>query len=105
MIINEKNNRIFCIKGKMFYIGCHVFCMCGYYRGLYGTVIEYRTGEDKDTDNEYDDIYVCFERPQSPDDIKIIEDRFSKLYCRKMTIDEIALDEVIMDPEELISFL
>jgi len=66
------------------------------YSGLVGVVV------DKETDNEGKDIYVSFETPYDKEKIKILEERFSKLYRQPMTIDNIALDLVIMSKDELI---
>ena len=69
------------------------------YQGLLGSIIEIRDGEDKETENETPDIYCSFDDPVLPYDIAELEKRFSELYQRKKTIEDIALDEVIMAPE------
>ena len=56
---------------------------------------------DKETDNEGKDIYVSFETPDDKEKIKIIEERFSKLYRQPMTIDNITLDLVIMSKYDI----
>lgn len=66
------------------------------YSGLMGVVV------DKETDNEGKDIYVSFETPYDKEKIKILEERFSKLYRQPMTIEDIALDLVIISDDELI---
>ena len=69
------------------------------YQGLLGSIIEIRDGEDKETENETPDIYCSFDDPVLPYDIAELEKRFSELYQCKKTIEDIALDEVIMAPE------
>ena len=59
---------------------------------------------DAETANDTDSVHVdfaCFEYP--PDRIAEIEQRFSALHGRPMAIDEVALDDVIMAPDMLIS--
>ena len=69
------------------------------YEGLFGYISQIRTGNDKDTDNETPDIYCCFNLPVLEKDIKELEEVFSELYGEKKTVDDIALDLVIMAPD------
>ena len=71
------------------------------YEGLTGYITEIRTGKDRDTENETEDLYVCFDEPADPELIKRVEADFSEAYGVPKTIDEIALDLVIMAPEML----
>lgn len=90
------------INGKIFEVGGRVLSNKNSdYGGLYGAILEIRTGSDKETDNEGIDIYTCFDTPKSDDAIKLLEERFSHLYGEAKTIDDIALDLVIMTPDEL----
>ncbi len=73
------------------------------YAGLDGVILEIHTGEDKETDNLTPDIHCCFDFPESEADIRKLEERFSSLYNMPKKLDELALDEVIMSPDELIS--
>lgn len=57
---------------------------------------------DRDTDNKTDDVYVDFSGDYSDKRIMEIETAFSGLYDESKTMDDIALDYVIMDPECLI---
>lgn len=59
------------------------------YHNLVGEIIEIRTGDEKDTYNIGDDIYVCFEVPE-----REIEKELEKVMMQP--IDKIVLDEVIM---------
>jgi len=72
------------------------------YQGLCGIITEIRTDPDKDTDNETPDIYCSFEAPDDPAIVKELEKIFSGLYGQPKSIDEIALDLVIMAPDMLI---
>ena len=72
------------------------------YSGLVGVVVDVRDNSNKETDNEEKDIYVSFETPNDKEKIKILEERFSKLYRQPTTINDIALDLVIMSEKELI---
>ncbi|MBR1742836.1 MAG: hypothetical protein IJ733_13400 [Lachnospiraceae bacterium] len=67
-------------------------------RGLFGTIMEIRTGEDKNTENEVPDIYCSFEPPILPEDVRKLEELFSELYGEPKKLADIALDEVIMAP-------
>lgn len=101
MIVNKYGESLK-IDDRVFTIGNRVFANeSSEYSGLYGEVIEIRTGDDKDTDNEGIDVYVSFEVPEDEELIAELEDRFSELYGEPKTIDEIALDLVIMSPEML----
>lgn len=71
------------------------------YEGLYGKLLEIRTDSDKDTDNEGPDFYCSFEVPSLDEVKKKVEKRFSELYQQQVSMDDIALDEVIMSPDML----
>lgn len=68
------------------------------YEGLYGTIMEIRDGEDKETENETPDLYCSFEAPVLPCEVKKLEKIFSGLYGQTKTMDDIILDLVIMAP-------
>lgn len=90
------------IEGRVFTVGDRVLAnKNSYYEGLYGTILDIKTDPDKDTDNEGVDITVCFDVPEDEKLVKEIEERFSDLYGTPKTIDDIALDLVIMAPEQL----
>ena len=73
------------------------------YAGLSGVILEIHTGEDKETDNLTPDIHCSFDFPESEAEIQKLEERFSSLYNMPKKLDDLALDEVIMSPDELIS--
>lgn len=101
MILNKIGDTL-TVDGKTFAIGGRVYSHWDSdFGGLFGTVTEIRTGTDKDTDNEGEDIYVCFDVPENKAVIEKLEERFTSLYGEPKTIDEIGLDMVIMAPEEL----
>lgn len=72
------------------------------YRGLNGFILEIRTGDDRETENETPDIHCYFDPPCLPSDIEDIEKRFSALYYAEKKLDDIPLDYVIMAPEEIL---
>lgn len=72
------------------------------YAGLEGIILEIHTGEDKETDNLTPDIHCCFDYPESDVQVQKLEERFSSLYNMSKKLDALALDEVIMSPNELI---
>ena len=71
------------------------------YECLKGSIIEIRTGSDRDTENKTEDIYVCFDVPEDPAIIKKLEAAFSEAYQEPKSIEDIPLDMVIMAPEML----
>ena len=71
------------------------------YKGLLGEIIDIKIGDEKETDNEGDDIYVRFICPSDYKSCKELERRFSKLNRALITVDYIAFDEVIMFRDSL----
>lgn len=101
MVIRKKGSAFF-IDGKEFKIGGGVFANDeSEYMGLYGTVTEIRTDEDRETENDTPDIYCEFMSPDSVAMAAELETRFSDLYRQDMQLEEISLDCVIMSPEML----
>ena len=72
------------------------------YAGLLGTVMQIIDGEDKETENPTPDFYCCFTPPVLPYDIERLEQTFSGLYGSPKTLEDIALDSVIMAPEMVV---
>lgn len=101
MLLQENGAR-FCTEGKVFTIG-GIICANdeSEYAGLCGTVMEIRSGDDHETENDTPDIYCAFDPPTSKDMVLELEGRFSALYGEPKTMDDIALDSVIMAPEML----
>lgn len=98
MILQENGTR-FCTEGKVFTIG-GIICANdeSEYAGLCGTVMEIRSGDDCETENDTPDIYCAFDPPASEDMVLELEDRLSALYGEPKTMDDITLDSVIMAP-------
>lgn len=71
------------------------------FEGLFGIITEIRDGDDRETENDTPDIYCEFMPPVLPEEIKEIEERFSRLYRTEKHLDDIGLDMVIMAPEML----
>lgn len=100
-MIYAKNGESITADGITFAVGERVIATDSDYAGLKGYITEIRTGADKETENETDDIYCCFDIPEDKEEIKLLEEHFSDLFQEKKTIDEIPLDLVIMTPEEI----
>ena len=99
----KREDYCFVLKGgfKMIRVGDKVKANSNSdYEGLVGEVVGIRSGIDKETDNEGDEYYVSFERPDKDLEPKL-EERFSKLYGEKKTMNDIAIDLVILDFSEI----
>lgn len=87
-------------KGITYVVGEEVIATKGTpYEGLYGHITAIRNNFNKDTDNEEPDIYCHFEPPVLHEDIQKTEKSFAKACGTARSINEIALDEIIMAPE------
>lgn len=69
------------------------------YAGLFGNILEIRTVDDRETDNDTPDIYCAFEAPVLSADRLALEQTFSQLYHEQKHIEDLGLDMVIMGPE------
>lgn len=99
MLLN-KTGEVFYFEGKKYVVGEKVVANeCSEYEGLIGIITEIRDGIDKETDNDAPDIYCEFEEPVLNSDIWNFEQKMSALYGERKTLDDIALDLVIMAPE------
>ena len=57
MILRENGTR-FCVDGKVFTIGGRISANGeSEYEGLFGTIMEIRSGADRETENDVPDIY------------------------------------------------
>lgn len=88
-------------EGKTFAVGQRVIATDSDYAGLKGYITEIRTGVDKETENETNDIYCSFDIPEDKEKVRLLEEHFSGLFHEKKTIDDISLDLVIMAPDML----
>lgn len=101
MVLQTKGQRL-TYAGKTFVIGGSVFANGeSDYMGLYGTVTEIRTDEDRETENDTPDIYCEFLVPEADQMVCELEKRFTTLYQSPKKLEEITLDHVIMAPEML----
>jgi len=101
-MVIRKNGAVFCTEDKIFVIGGSVFANDeSEYMGLYGTVTEIRTGDDRETENDTPDIYCEFVLPDTQSMLAELESRFSDLYGLPKDMADISLDCVIMSPEML----
>ena len=99
MIITNMNDTLE-YMGKQYYIGEEIVgTSASMYEGLFGKIIEIRTGADKETDNDAPDIYCEFFAPIFPEDIERFEDKVSLVHGKSETLEDIALDRVVMAPE------
>lgn len=102
MILN-RNGDVLEYEGKKYTVGELIYGNTySEYEGLFGVITEIRDGKDKDTENPTPDIYCAFEKPNSPYDIERLQKRFSDLYGEKKKWGDIAFDEVILSPEEVL---
>ena len=100
-MICTRNGEGIITEGVALAVGQRIIAIDSDYAGLKGCITEIRTGADKETENETNDIYCRFDIPESKEEIKLLEEYFSDLFHEKKTIDDISLDLVIMAPEEL----
>lgn len=98
MILNKKDE-VFEYADKKYQIGETVIAnKQSDYVGLVGFITKIVTDEDKDTNNPYPDIYCDFIKPHFKSEIKLLEERFSKLYGAKKKLEDLNFDGVIMAP-------
>ena len=101
MILTEQGAK-YETEGKTFVIGEPIYVTEeSDYKGLFGTVTEIRDGKDKETDNDTVDIYCTLDEPVLPFDKENLEKQFSELYGSTMSLENIALDFVILSPDML----
>ena len=102
-MLYQKEGDRFTVDGITFTVGGKVFAnKNSEFTGLFGTVTEIRTGNDREeTYSDTPDIHCCFEPPEDQDLIYAYERRFSELYQTPKKLDEIGLDCVIMAPSML----
>lgn len=71
------------------------------YDGLFGRILEIRTDDDRETENDTPDIYCAFDPPPLSVARAALEHTFSQLYDTPKRVEELGLDLVIMAPEML----
>lgn len=105
MIITNMNDALE-YMGKQYYIGEEMIgTSASMYEGLFGKIIEIHTDDDKEPYNDAPDIYCEFDAPIFPENIKRFENKVSLLYGKAKTLEDIALDRVIMAPEMIKSLV
>lgn len=104
MIIRDQGQQ-YVFDGVTYEIGMRIIgSKMSDYKGVNGRIIEIRTGDDKETENDpdYPDIYCAFDVPASPFTRSALEKHFTSLYGCEKTIEDIIFDFVIMAPEEIV---
>lgn len=101
ILLIKKGDKII-LEGKEFIVGGNIEVIEGDFKGLKGKIIEILTAEDKETENENDDIYVCLEEPEDEtlrnkinENIRVIT---NGVY---LNMNEFGIDLVILSPSEV----
>mgnify|MGYP000615103017 CR=1 FL=1 len=71
------------------------------YSGLFGRILEIRTDDDRETENDTPDIYCEFDPPCLSAARRALEQTFSELYGAPKRVEDLGLELVIMAPEML----
>ena len=71
------------------------------YSGLFGRILEIRTDDDRETENDTPDIYCKFDPPCLSAARRALEQAFSELYGAPKRVEDLGLELVIMAPEML----
>ena len=71
------------------------------YSGLFGRILEIRTDDDRETENDTPDIYCKFDPPCLSAARRALEQTFSELYGAPKRVEDLGLELVIMAPEML----
>ena len=102
-MIYNKPGEEFLHKGVCYKVGGRIIANeASDYAGLFGNILEIRTEDDRETDNDTPDIYCAFEAPVLSADRLALEQTFSQLYHEQKHIEDLCLDMVIMGPEMVI---
>ena len=102
-MIYNKPGEEFLHKGVCYKVGGRIIANeASDYAGLFGNILEIRTEDDRETDNDTPDIYCAFEAPMLSVDRLALEQTFSQLYHEQKHIEDLCLDMVIMGPEMVI---
>ena len=67
-MIYNKNGEAITVDDISFAVGDRIIATNCDYAGLKGCITEIRTRADKDTENETDDIYCCFDFPEDEEE-------------------------------------
>lgn len=100
MILNKVGEALN-FNGEVYRVGDKVMAKPGnHYAGSMGVISEIRTENDKETENEYPDIYCRFNVSVSPEKMPYIRKGFEDIYGFD-TIEDIASGPIIMAPNML----
>lgn len=72
------------------------------YAGLFGNILEIRTEDDRETDNDTPDIYCAFDPPVLSAGRLALEQTFSQLYHEQKHIEDLGLDILILITDEIL---
>lgn len=100
MILTKDKASIVTQQGKLS-IGDRVLVANGDYAGLKGSITDIRTGSDKETENETDDVYCWLDIPEEPEKVQLLEKHFSDLFGYPKKLEDLSLDVVILAPDML----
>ena len=102
-MIYNKPGEEFLHKGVCYKVGRRIIANeASDYAGLFGNILEIRTEDDRETDNDTSDIYCAFDPPVLSADRLALEQTFSQLYHEQKHIEDLGLDMVIMGPEMIV---
>lgn len=102
-MIYNKPGEEFLHKGVCYKVGGRIIANeASDYAGLFGNILEIRTEDDRETDNDTPDIYCAFDPPVLSTNRLALEQTFSQLYHEQKHIEDLCLDMVIMGPEMVI---
>ena len=102
-MIYNKPGEEFLHKGVCYKVGGRIIDNeASDYAGLFGNILEIRTEDDRETDNDTPDIYCAFDPPVLSTNRLALEQTFSQLYHEQKHIEDLCLDMVIMGPEMVI---
>lgn len=101
-MLYSQEGEILWYDGLSYTVGAQVYANeSSEYSGLFGKIMEIRTGNDRETENDTPDIYCAFDPPVLSVARKELETVFSDLYHSPKSIEELGLDFVIMGPDML----
>lgn len=101
-MLYSQEGEILWYDGLSYTVGAQVYANeSSEYSGLFGKIMEIRTGSDRETENDTPDIYCAFDPPVLSVARKELETVFSDLYRTPKHIEELGLDFVIMGPDML----
>lgn len=102
-MIYNKPGEEFLYKGVCYKVGGRIIANeASDYAGLFGNILEIRTEDDQETDNDTPDIYCAFDPPVLSANRLALEQTFSQLYHEQKHIEDLCLDMVIMGAEMVV---